>query len=234
MKRHLAQLGFALAILLVAGSSFAGEVLDRIVATVENAPILQSDWDKAVALEALEDGTRIESFTAEERRQVLDRLIDQELLREQMGDDSIAEAADREIDKQLEKIRAEYPQAKTEDDWKALLARYGLDEQYLREKVARQLQVMHFVDLRLRPEAGIDRETVETYYTQTLVPEVQKRGERAENLAKVYPKIEEILRQQRIDELLGSWLQDLRAHTEIHWMEPPTPEAAPVANAEGH
>ena len=60
----------------------AGEVIDRIVATVNGHIILQSDWDEALSYEALLSGRAVSLFTDEDRRAVLDRLIDQELLAE--------------------------------------------------------------------------------------------------------------------------------------------------------
>src|SRR5256885_2564403 len=76
----------AVALLLCAvalPAAWAGEVIDRIVATVNGHIILQSDWDEALCYEALLSGRAISFFTDEDRRAVLDRLIDQELLGEQ-------------------------------------------------------------------------------------------------------------------------------------------------------
>lgn len=193
-------------------------MIDRLVASVNNVPILQSDWDQAVAFEALEQGRSVASFHPDERRAVLDRLVDQQLLRGQMGDENIATAEEQDVEKDVGKLRASYPQAKTDEGWQALLASYGLDEAYVRQRVARQLQVMRFVDLRLRPETHVPREDVEDYYKETLVPAVRSRGDKEESLNKVYRQIEEILRQQRLDELLTSWLHDLRDHSNIQWL----------------
>ena len=57
------------------------DVIDRIVATVNGHVILQSDWDEAICLEALLGNRNPNQFSNDERRAVLDRLIDQELLR---------------------------------------------------------------------------------------------------------------------------------------------------------
>ena len=69
----------AVALLLCAvalPAAWAGEVIDRIVATVNGHIILQSDWDEALCYEALLSGRAISFFTDEDRRAVLDRLID--------------------------------------------------------------------------------------------------------------------------------------------------------------
>ena len=59
----------------------AGQIIDRIVATVNGHIILQSDWDDAVRCEALMNGHALPQITPKDRKDVLDRLIDQELLR---------------------------------------------------------------------------------------------------------------------------------------------------------
>ena len=63
-------------------SAMAGQVVDRVVAKVNGHPILQSDWEQEVAFEAFSNARDPESFSAVERNAALDRLIDQELLRE--------------------------------------------------------------------------------------------------------------------------------------------------------
>jgi hypothetical protein len=218
MKARALKASIALLLLVAACRGYAGEIVDRIVASVDNVPILQSDWAQAVAFEALQQGRTTDSFTPEEWRGVLDRLVDQQLLRSQMGDENTAAAEDRDIAKQVDKIRALYPEAKADKDWRQVLARYGLDASFVTQKVAKQLQVMRFVELRLRPETRVARADVEDYYKETLVPAVRSQGGKEESLAELYPRIEEILRQQRMDELLTAWLHDLRDHSNIHWL----------------
>jgi hypothetical protein len=227
------KIGIAVLLAFAAGQSFAGELVDRLVASVENVPILQSDWEQAIALEAFEQGRTVASFTHDERKAVLEHLVDQQLLRLQMGDENIAAAEERDVTKQLEKIRADSPQAKTDGDWQRLLAQYGIDEAMLRHKVARQLQVMRFVDLRLRPESRVTREEVEAYYTSTLLPEVRRRGGKEETLTQVYRQIEEVLRQQRMGTLLNAWLQELRDHSDIRLLGGDVTNAAESAAVAG-
>lgn len=233
MKTSLLHLGLAVLLVFIAGRTFAGEVLDRLVAAVNNQPILQSDWDRAVAVEALEQAKPLDAITADERHDVLKRLIDQQLLRSQMGDSTVATADKKDIAKQVAEIRSQYPQAANDASWHDLLAQYGLSEALLEQSVAAQLQVMRFVDLRLGPEARISRADVETYYTDTLVPAVRERGAQPESLPTVYSKIEEVLRQQRIDALLTSWLQDLRNQSDIQLLNPPDTGTA-VFTSGGH
>src|ERR1039457_3480105 len=68
----------------LAASSLAGPIVDRVVTNVNGHVVLQSDWEEEISFEAFVDGRAPDSFTMTERRAALDRLIDQELLREQV------------------------------------------------------------------------------------------------------------------------------------------------------
>src|ERR1700693_4553387 len=91
--------------LCVPQAAFAGEVIDRIVATVNGRIILQSDWDEALCYEALLSNRTLAQFTDDDRRSVLDRLIDQELLHEQMKSADFVHATDAEVDARLADAR---------------------------------------------------------------------------------------------------------------------------------
>ena len=225
MRSWRNQLGVVLLAVLAATQCFAGQIVDRIVATVNTTPILQSDWEQAIAFEALEQGRTTESLTAQERRAVLDRMVDAQLLREQMGDTHVAEPEARETEQSLGKLRALYPQAATEEAWRDLLVARGLNESVVRQKVSEQLERMRFVNLRLRPESRIEQTDIEAYYTNSFVPEVQARGEAPESLGDVSSRIREILTQQKMDTLLDSWLRDLRDHAELRLLAPASESA---------
>ena len=100
----------------------AGEVIDRIVATVNGHIILQSDWNDALRYEAFLSGRTPGQFTDDERKAVLDRLIDQELLAEQIKSASFQHASDAEAAAQVTEARKQYPEAATDEGWKQLLA----------------------------------------------------------------------------------------------------------------
>jgi SurA N-terminal domain len=222
------KLGVVLLVALAATQCFAGRIVDRIVATVNSTPILQSDWETAIAFEALQQGRTVESFTPQERGAVLGRMVDAELLREQMGDTHVAEPEQREIEQSVGKLRALYPQGASDDGWHDLLMARGLNDEVVREKLAVQLEEMRFVNLRLRPESRIEQADVEAYYTNSFVPQVKARGQEPESVTAVAPQIREILRQQRMDKSLDEWLRDLRDHAELRLLVPDAETPAPT------
>src|SRR3954468_16352756 len=91
----------------------AGELLDRIVATVNTHVILQSDWDDEVRFEAFMSGRRPEDVTLEQRKAALNRLVDQDILREQMRMTDLKPVGANAIKKQIDDLKnqqlGEYP-----------------------------------------------------------------------------------------------------------------------------
>jgi peptidyl-prolyl cis-trans isomerase SurA len=218
----------AAALLLVAIFACAGEIIDRIVATVNGHIILQSDWEDALCYEAFVAGHPLDQITAEERKAALDRLIDQELLREQMASSDFAHATPQEVADRIAQVRNQYPGAGTDSAWQALLFRYGLTESEFKTRVALELDVLRLVDARLRPSVQIDPHSIESYYSQELLPQLRQKGAQEVPLSEVTPKIRELLTQQKMNQLLTAWLQNLRASSEIR-TEAPWPTSAAQA-----
>jgi peptidyl-prolyl cis-trans isomerase SurA len=195
----------------------APEVIDRIVATVNGQVILQSDLDEALCYEALLSGRPLSGFLDEDRRAVLDRLIDQELLREQMKAAEFRHATDEEVGARVADARKKYPEGGTDAGWSALLAKYHITEKDLFLQVRQQIDVMRLVDSRLRPAVQIDSKSVEAYYRDQFVPKLKESGAGEVPLDQVSSKIRELLTQEKVSEMLVSWLQTLRSQGEVHF-----------------
>jgi peptidyl-prolyl cis-trans isomerase SurA len=211
----VAALALLLSTLLFAPPASA-EVIDRIIATVNGHIILQSDWDEALCYEALLTNRNLDQFTDDDRRAVLDRLIDQELLREQMKSADFPHATDAEVDAHVADARKQYPQAASNEAWQALLAQYHLAEKDLFAHIRQQIDVMRLVDARLRPAVEIDSKSIEAYYRDQFVPRLKQSGASEVPLADVSAKIRELLTQEKVSELLVSWLQTLRSEGQVH------------------
>ena len=191
------------------------EVFDRIVATVNGHTILQSDWDDALSYEALLNGRPLGDFTDEERKAVLDRLIDQELLGEQMKSNFFQHASEQDAAPRIAEARKQYPQAASPEGWQALLNQFQLTEKDLVTHIEQQIDLMRLVDAHLRPAVQIDSKTVEAYYEQKFVPQLKQAGGSDVSLGEVSSKIRELLTQEKVNELLVSWLQRLRSEGKV-------------------
>ncbi|MGA8153199.1 MAG: SurA N-terminal domain-containing protein [Terriglobales bacterium] len=202
---------------LLAGSpsARAGDILDRMVATVNGHIILQSDWADALRFQAFVDSRALDQFSAAERKTALDHLIDQELLQEQMGSSDFQHASEGEIQQRIQEIRARYPGTGQEQGWRDTLEHFGFTESELKRHLGLELDLMRLVDARLRPNVTIDAKSIESYYSQELLPQLRQSGKGEVPLVEASPKIKELLTQQKMNELLVAWLQNLRSGSEI-------------------
>jgi SurA N-terminal domain len=216
--KHLATIlsHFTLAIgltMALAVSSQAGQVIDRVVSNVNGHVVLQSDWEQEVAFEAFSNGRDPDSFTSAERQAALDRLIDQELLREQVRPSQPA-AADQ-VAARVAEVRKLHPDCTTDDGWRTKLQRYGLTPSSLEKRLGEQIALMKVVEDRLRPSIQIDQRAVETYYNDQLLPQMRRAGSQAKPLTEVFGRIKNLLAEQKMNELLSGWIASLRSGSHI-------------------
>jgi hypothetical protein len=210
-------LALALTLVLVAASG-AGQIVDRVVTNVNGHVVLQSDWELEVAFEAFSNGRDPDSFTSAERKAALDRLIDQELLREQVRPSQPAPTD--QVAARVAEVRKLHPDCAADDCWHATLQRYGLTQSALEKRLSDQIQLMTLVEDRLRPSIQIDQRAVESYYHDQLLPELKKAGSGAKPLTEVFGRIKNLLAQKKMNELLSGWLANLRAGSRILAPEP--------------
>jgi hypothetical protein len=205
-------------IMALAGVSRAGSIVDRVVRSVNGHVVLQSDWEQEIAFEALLNGRQPDSFTTAERNAALDRLIDQELLREQVRPGQMAQSS--EAAARVAEVRKLQPDWTSEEGWRAALQRYGLTQTDLEARLNAEVQLMKLVEDRLRPAIQIDQKAVESYYHDQLLPQLQKAGENAKPLTEMYGRIKVLLAEKKMNELLSGWLASLRSGSNIRNPEP--------------
>jgi len=203
-----------LAMLLGALALSAGEVLDRVVATVNGHPILLSDVSDELRYECLLSGREPAQCDLAQTGQALDRLLDQELLREQMGDSQIKPPRAEEVEKQIESLKADLLRGHPRESWETLLSGYGLSEKFIQQRISGELRELVFLDARFRPAIQVTPEEIERYYKEQVVPRV-KEGDPM-GLAQATGKIREILVQDKMNQMLDSWLETLRRQAQIH------------------
>ena len=191
----------------------AGDVVDKIVAKVNGHPVLKSDWEEELAFEAFVNGREIDTLTPAERKAALERLIDQELLREQVRPS--APAPKEIVAGKIGELRKLYPSPAGDEGWRATLSRYGMTQSILEKRLGDDLQLMRLVEDHLRPSIHIDAGAVETYYHEHLLPDLQKKGGAEVPLAEVSARIKSLLAEQKLNELIAGWIQSLRSEGRI-------------------
>jgi parvulin-like peptidyl-prolyl isomerase len=204
-----------------------GNQLDRVVAVVNGDLILDSDVDQDLRLDELEPyGASSAGKTAGElRTTAIERLINRDLILQQAKLQPGYEIGDAAVKTELDALRKNIPACKeyhceTQAGWDKLLATYGFTEASLLERWRQRMTVLAFIEQRFRLGIKVSPAEIQTYYTQTLLPQYAERHAVAPPVAAISDRIQEVLLQQRVSSLLNDWLQSLRAQGSIVLLHP--------------
>jgi hypothetical protein len=206
--------------LLAACVPACAEEVDRLLAAVNARVITASDLRLARSLNSLMAyGSKAADRTA---RQELERVIDLELLRQELENSPGVRADEARIDAALATLRQGYAEI---GGLPGLLERLGLQERELREYVALQISVDNFFASRFRPFVPIAPEEIRSYYEATLVPRLRGAGARVPPLEEVSAEIDTVLREEKVSPAVEQWLKEIRRHSRIELFvssEPPS------------
>lgn len=215
MIRRAAILGF---LFIALPLLHAGEVLDGIAVTVNGRAILQSDWQDEVRYECFVSGRPLANVTPQERKDALDRLIDQELLREQMTAVDLKSASAEEVEKQFVVMKNDYVRDHGANSWDAALIAYRLTEADIRNHIALEIVQLRLVDSHLRPAIQVDTSAIDAYYKEHMT--APAAGGQPISLKDATPKIRELLTEEKMNQLLASWLESLHSQAQIKMFVP--------------
>lgn len=200
-----------------------GTEIDRIVAIVNGALILDSDVDQERRFAALLPYG--EASGAYNRDAAIERLINRELILQQSqlqpGDEITMAAAAKDLDG----IRKTIPKCKeynceTQAGWDRFLATEGFTEGSLTKLWRERMEVLAFIELRFRMGVKISQQEIETYYEKTMLPQYAAQHATPPPVRAISSRIQEVLLQQQVSSLLGDWLDSLRAQGNVVVLRP--------------
>jgi hypothetical protein len=141
---------------------------------------------------------------------VRDRLIEQKLLAEEAAEER-TEPVDPTVrtTASLHEVRQHF---RSDEAFQSALRSLGLDEQQLAARMALQENTLRRIEQRFRPSAWPAGAEIEAYYRDVFVPELARQSQAAPPaLSEVEDKIREILVEKKIDDLLGTWLKEMKS-----------------------
>lgn len=189
------------------------KLVDRVVAVVDEDPILDSDIERSLHLRLLVPLAG--ETVAEQRRRALDLLVEERLRLHEIDRFGFEGVPLATLDSQVEQVRSRFP---SEEEYRAELARLGLDETSLRQLLARQLSVLEYVEERLGPRVFVSVDDIARYYNDELVPELTKNGTKAADLPTldaVREEIRAVLRERRLNDEIDRWTAGLRSKADV-------------------
>jgi parvulin-like peptidyl-prolyl isomerase len=192
--------------LAIAGGIAAQEIVDRIVARVENDIILLSDIRALSRYQQFLDGK------SETDAQILDRLIDQWIVRTEANVSRFPQPSDADIGRDLERIQKSFA---SKEEFEARRKQIGLSFAEIREMVATQLYLSNYLDSRFRPGVQIDPKTIDDFYEKSVVPRAKARGQEPPPQDTARDFIQEALVQRGINDQVDQWLIESKARLHI-------------------
>jgi len=205
--------GLASGVLLVSllmanagGLPASQEIVDRIAARVENDIILLSDIRLLSRYQQFLDGK------SETDAQILDRLIEQWIVRTEADVSRFPRPSDAEIERGLERLRKSFASA---EQYEARRKQSGLSDAEVRVIMASQLYLIDYLDSRFRPGVQIDPKTVEDFYQKSVVPRAKERGQEPPPVDTARDFIQEALVQRGINDQADQWLIESKARLHI-------------------
>jgi hypothetical protein len=206
-------LSVAMIVFAWAGSS-SGEGLDRLIAAVNGKVITDGDLKLARSLNAV-------VFTADKevpgsRSDEIDHLIDLELMRQELKNFQLAQDDESRVESRLQSLRDYYAQ---QGGLQALLQRLGLQESELVSYLRLQSSILKFVDFRFRPFVSVSAEEIQKYYEGRLREQLRKSGLELPPLTQVSARIEEILKEEKMNAMLENWITGIRRNSRIEYFK---------------
>ncbi len=195
---------FAVVLFALGSAAVArAELIDRIVAAVNNDVITLSDLRQAVAFN-LAVGGKGDGRQAE--KETLEGLINRRLLVQEADRVRVVEVSEQDVAAERERFRTRIG---SEDVYRAFLARTGLTEARLDRMLGERLLVERFVQKKIGLFARVSHDEAEKYYAEHAA---EFKGKR---FPEVQAQIMNVLAGQKAGQQLDQYLADLRARAAI-------------------
>jgi hypothetical protein len=191
---------------LQTGASRAQEVLDRIVARVENDVILLSDIGQLAEYQIFMDGK------AESDDQILEHLIDQWIVRTEASAARFPQPSDQDVQRSLARLQRSFSSPEAFEERKK---QSGLTDDEILRQLKSQLYLSNYLDSRFRASIQIDDNAIAEFYKNRVVPRAESRGQTPPTLEAAHDFIQEALVQGAINEQANKWLTESRSRVRV-------------------
>lgn len=193
-------------LLILCGKGW-GEMIDRIVAVVNNEVITLTDIhivQKFGLFENLEGGPEEEI-----QRAILDRLISQKLVIQLTKEGFVVD------EEEVEAYLSDIVQKTDPDLAEAALLRFGLDWDDLKSYIREKLLFDKIIAQRFSRGTIVSIEEIEKYYEQVYVPSQRQRNRSPQPMIEVLDQIETALRREKVEGQIQEWIKNLRREANI-------------------
>ena len=207
------RIGVALTSAVLIGACVAiarAEVIDRMLAVVAGDVVLQSDVRAAREFGLVS----FDSSAPDADREVLARLIDRALVLDEVDRFTPPEPDAVAVDRLVAAVRARFA---TDQQYAATLARVGIEERHLRERVRQDLRMTAYLEQRFTT-APPSEDDLSRYYREH--PASFTRGGVLVPFETVRPEIVQAVTAETRRVVVDEWITGLRRRADIRIVEP--------------
>jgi hypothetical protein len=191
------------------------EIVDRIVATIGNQPVMQSQLLEELRLTAFLNGEKPDLSPANRRRTAM-RMVEQSLFRREMEFTHFAETEGAQIEEALKGVKGRFSGAA---EFERELKACGIGANDLGPALARQMALLRFIELRFRPQVQVTEIEARKYYETAVAPEYARKRLPPPPFEEARGQCEEALIQQLVDKRVEAWLEEAKGRTRIRYVE---------------
>ena len=184
----------------------AQQLIDRIAARIENDIILLSDVRELSRYQLFVDGK------AESDRAILDRLVDQWIVRNEAKAAMFPQPSDEDVDRSLRRLKRSFS---TPEEFEERKKQSGLTDEDILRMLKSQSYLSNYLDSRFRPSIQIDEQAIEDFYKTRVVPRAESRGQTPPTIEAAHDFIQEALVQRAINVQADKWLKESRARVHV-------------------
>jgi peptidyl-prolyl cis-trans isomerase SurA len=188
-------------------------ILDRISVIVGNRVIKSSDIDRDIRLTAFLNRAKAD-FSPQTKKQSAQRLIDQDLIRQEIANGNYRRPAEAEaVTLEAEIVRDRF--GGSDSEFARTLERYGLTRVELSTQLLWQLTVLRFIDQRFRAGIVVSDGEVRQYVQQHQAQLRRQNPGAAGDVLEM--KARELLESEQVDKNFADWLEGARKGTRIEY-----------------
>ena len=206
MRRSQKKRIAAIFLLALAAFTSAQEVIDRIAARVDTDIILLSDVRALARYQFFVDGK------PESDAQIVDRLIDQWMVRSEAKAALFPQPSDDEVKRSLERLKRSFS---SPEEFEERKKQSGLTDDDVDRMLRSQLYLSNYLDSRFRASIQIEEKDIDEFYKTRVVPRAESRGQTPPTLEAARGFIQEALVQRAINVQADRWLKESRARLRV-------------------
>ncbi|KPK77964.1 MAG: hypothetical protein AMJ89_01405 [candidate division Zixibacteria bacterium SM23_73] len=208
----LLRLTFIICSLIIVAFCFYGvnsfsQIIDRIVAVVNDQVITLTDLRIAEAFSLYED--ELEGESKERLLSFLERIINQKVVIEASSEDISVSAQELEAELRdvAEKLGPEEFQKKREE--------FGLELEDLKLYLKEKILYKNILSRRFGQRVMVNLEEIENHYEQIYIPLQEKKGLKSRPMMEILDEIESAIKQEKVKKQTADWIDNLKKQVEI-------------------